>query len=148
MIAGLGHNGVVSTKAIMDTNIRSIKLEGGGRRYKRHSIELKRRIVEQTLVPGASVARIARENGINANQVFNWRKLYREGLLGSEGKTAANLLPVSVIAGRRPTAAVATAVCAKTTSGRIWLESAKGCLSIEGQPDPEALQQVLKHLLG
>lgn len=68
----------------MDTNIRSIKSVCRGRRYKRHSLEFKRRIVEQTLVPGASVARIAQEHGINANQVFNWRKLYREGLLGEE----------------------------------------------------------------
>jgi transposase len=34
----------------------------------------KRRIVEETLVEGASVARIARARGVNANQVFYWRK--------------------------------------------------------------------------
>ncbi len=130
------------------TEIGPVKFEGGGRRYKRHGIELKRRIVEQTLVPGASVARIAREHGINANQVFTWRKLYREGLLGSKGQTEANLLPVSVSTEGRAVAAVTTAVCAKTNSGRIWLESAKGCLSIEGQPDPAALRQVLERLLG
>lgn len=128
----------------MGTNIRSIKPVGGGRRYKRHSLELKRRIVEQTLVPGASVARIAREHGINANQVFNWRKLYREGLLGEDAK----LLPVSVIASTRVTAPSATTATARTTPGRIWLESPKGCLSIDGQPDPAALRMVLEHLLG
>jgi transposase len=127
----------------MDTNIRSIKPAGSGRCYQRHSLELKRRIVELTLTPGASVARIAREHDINANQVFNWRKLYREGLLGSEGQTAATLLPVTVSAGTRP-----TAVTAKTAAGRMWLESPKGCLSIDGQPDPVALRLVLEHLLG
>lgn len=128
----------------MDTNIRSIKPVGGGRRYKRHSRELKRRIVEQTLVPGASVARIAREHGINANQVFSWRKLYREGLLGEDAK----LLPVSVIAPTQATAPSATAATARTPLGRLWLESPKGCLSIDGQPDPVALRLVLEHLLG
>jgi transposase len=127
----------------MDTNIRAIKAGGKGRRYQRRSLELKRRIVEQTLVPGASVARIAREHGINANQVFNWRKLYREGLLGDDAK----LLPVTVIKQTRPTVAASIATD-RTTIGRLWLESPKGCLSIDGQPDPVALRLVLEHLLG
>ena len=131
----------------MDTNIRSIQPVGRERRYKRHSLELKRRVVEETLTPGASVARIAREHGINANQVFNWRKLYREGLLGEAGKTA-KLLPVTVIAQARPTATVPSAASARPGAGRLWLESAKGCLSIDGQPDPAALRLVLEHLLG
>ena len=45
----------------------------------RRSIAEKRRIVEQTLVEGASVARVARGHGINANQVFGWRRLYQAG---------------------------------------------------------------------
>ena len=40
----------------------------------RRSIAEKRRIVEETLVEGASVARVARAHGINANQVFGWRR--------------------------------------------------------------------------
>ncbi len=35
----------------------------------------RRRIVEETLVPGSSVAVVARMHGVNANQVFAWRKL-------------------------------------------------------------------------
>ena len=42
----------------------------------------KRRIVEETLVEGASVARVARAHGVNANQVFGWRRLYLAGRLG------------------------------------------------------------------
>ncbi len=53
----------------------------------------KRRIVEETLQPGASVAKVARAHGVNANQVFAWRRQYRQGLLGENGETA-NLLPV------------------------------------------------------
>ena len=92
---------------------------------------------------GASVARVAREHGINANQVFNWRKLYREGALGEDAK----LLPVTVIEQTRPTVAAPIAG-SRTIPGRLWLESPKGCLSIDGQPDPVALRLVLEHLLG
>ncbi len=34
----------------------------------------KRRIVEEAYCPGASVADVARSHGLNANQVFNWRR--------------------------------------------------------------------------
>jgi transposase len=39
----------------------------------RRSIAEKRRIVEQTLEPGASVARVAQAHGVNPNVVFHWR---------------------------------------------------------------------------
>lgn len=54
------------------------------RRLQRRPIQMKRWIVEQTLVPGASVAKVARRHGVNANQVFGWRKQYREGGLIDE----------------------------------------------------------------
>lgn len=61
----------------------------------RRSIAEKRRIVEETLVEGASVARIARVHGVNANQLFGWRRLYLSGRLG-EQKATMKLLPVRV----------------------------------------------------
>ena len=61
---------------------------------RRRSLEEKRRIVEETLESGASVARVARQHAVNANQVFYWRKKYREGRLG-KGRSS-NLLPVTV----------------------------------------------------
>jgi hypothetical protein len=54
------------------------------RRLQRRPIQMKRWIVEQTLVPGASVAKVAQRHGVNANQVFGWRKQYREGRLVDE----------------------------------------------------------------
>jgi transposase len=51
-----------------------------GKRKKRSALE-RRRTVEETLAPGASVARVARSHGINANQVFAWRKLHLAGKL-------------------------------------------------------------------
>jgi transposase-like protein len=61
----------------------------------RRSIADKRRIVEETLAEGASVARVARAHGINANQVFGWRRLYLAGRLG-DPKPGMKLLPVRV----------------------------------------------------
>src|SRR5437667_10043428 len=62
------------------------------------TIDEKQRIVEATLVEGASVARIARAHGINANQVFGWRKLYLAGRLGG-ARRAIQLVPGHVSEG-------------------------------------------------
>jgi transposase len=35
--------------------------------------------VAASLMPGASVARVARRYDVNANQVFAWRRRYRDG---------------------------------------------------------------------
>lgn len=60
------------------------------RRLKKWPAALKCRIVEETFVPGASVAAVARRN--NANQVFEWRKLYRQGKL-VKGNAATRPVP-------------------------------------------------------
>ena len=64
----------------------------------RRSAEEKRRIVEATLVPGASIARVAREHGVNANQVFQWRYEYRKQTSGVRSAAKAELLPVTLAA--------------------------------------------------
>lgn len=61
--------------------------------FKHRSMEEKRRIVEETLVPGASVSIVARRHDVNANQLFTWRRQYRRGELGG----GAALVPVGVI---------------------------------------------------
>src|SRR3954467_7195495 len=60
-----------------------------------HSVEKKRRIVEESLRPNASVTRVARAHGVNANQVFFWRKLYQQGLL-EPTRPKAELLSVQI----------------------------------------------------
>jgi transposase len=40
------------------------------------SVSEKRRIVERTVEPGVSVARVAQEEGVNANHIFLWRRSY------------------------------------------------------------------------
>ncbi|NLS55057.1 transposase, partial [Hafnia alvei] len=59
---------------------------GKHRRRPNFPREFKIALVERSLQPDVSVALLARENGINANLLFNWRHLYRKGL--SKGKKA------------------------------------------------------------
>jgi len=49
----------------------------------RRGLAEKRRIVEETLAEGTSVALVARTHGVNANLVFNWRRLLTTGSSGS-----------------------------------------------------------------
>ena len=63
------------------------------RRYRAWPESLKREIVAASLMPGASVARVARRYDVNANQVFAWRRRYRD--VASE-PAALRLLPVTV----------------------------------------------------
>jgi transposase-like protein len=65
-----------------------------GTRKRHRTVEERRKIVEETLLQGASVSRVARRHDVNANQVFHWRKLYQEGRLGSS--TTTGLLTVKV----------------------------------------------------
>jgi hypothetical protein len=74
---------------------------------RRRSVAERRRVVEQTLAPGASVARVARDHRVNANQVFHWRRLYQRGLLGGKVQPGGGLLPVKVSESAETTAMVA-----------------------------------------
>jgi transposase len=50
--------------------------------------------VAATLLPGASVSRVARRYDVNANQVFAWRRRYRDG---AAEPAELRLLPVRVM---------------------------------------------------
>lgn len=113
----------------------------------RRSIAEKRRIVEETLAPGASVARVARGHGINANQVFGWRRLYLTGRLG-EPKPGIKLLPVRVnehlavpLAGERGSADLSL-----PQPGTIHIELGQAQVRIAGSADPTLLRVLLECL--
>ena len=115
----------------------------------RRSIAEKRRIVEETLAPGASVARVARAHGINANQVFGWRRLYQAGRLG-EQKPGIKLLPVRV-SGDKSAAVVVeprvTDVC-QAQAGMIHVEFRQAQVRIEGNADAALVRVLLECLRG
>jgi transposase len=113
----------------------------------RRSIAEKRRIVEETLAPGASVARVARVHGVNANQVFGWRRLYLAGRLG-EQKPGIKLLPVRV-SERKPAPVVVEAAATdfpQPQSSTIHIELRQAQVRIEGQVDPALVRVLLECL--
>ena len=112
---------------------------------RRRSIEEKRRIVEETLA-GASVARVARRHEVNANQVFYWRKKYREGRLGVS--RSSKLLPVTVSDIPRSKSEPGRCASTRGVSGALEIQLPKGQLRVTGKVDAEALRTVLECLLG
>jgi transposase len=67
----------------------SIELDGEGVRRRRRSwsADAKKRIVEETLQPGASVSTVARRHDINANLLFTWRRQIGGGLAARDAVT-------------------------------------------------------------
>lgn len=109
--------------------------------YRSHALEFKRQVVLQSLQPGASVARVARFHDLNANQLFGWRKAFREGLLDDEDRPA--LLPVTVIDAQPTQAVMAAMPNPATPTGVILLERGDTRCRIEGRPDADTLRLVL-----
>lgn len=146
---------MVAREVMVDSS-SVIKVEESERQ--RRSIAEKRRIVELATQPGASVAQVARQHGVNANQVYHWRNLYRDGRLGEKklGKRkddSIRLLPVSVSepatgsalhTGSKPLSV--STVMPTTTAGVIYLEFPKVHLRIESGVDAELVRVVLEML--
>jgi transposase len=126
----------------MDTKIQSVIPAHKRGPYRQHSTEFKRAVVAKSFEDGASVARLAREFNINANQVFTWRKQFAD-LHGAVKETpAAALLPVTVM--DEPAAADEHVL---PTPGVIVLTVATAQLRLEGSIDSATLAQVLARLL-
>ena len=69
------------------------------RRNQRWPEALKREIVVATLQPGASVAIVARQYDVNANQVFAWRRRFRDAAKPSlSSPSRPTLVPVTITA--------------------------------------------------
>lgn len=107
----------------------------------------KRRIVEQTLSSDLSVAMIARQHGVNANQVFYWRKLYRAGqLTASEQSNQVRYLPVAVAEDVAPSEAPDESV---SSAGHVTINiEIPGCalVSVEGAVDGSIIRAVMESL--
>lgn len=120
---------------------------------KRWSVEEKRRIVELTLVPGASVARTAQAEGVNANQVFLWRRAYRKGellpgsallpvVIETDGSGCADLTLGLEVAQGEPEQPVPV-----SPSGAIHIEfPGRAAISVERGADRALLRTILESL--
>jgi transposase len=126
----------------MDTYTQPVTTK---RQYR--SLEEKLRIVREALSEGASVARVARAHGVNANLLFNWCRRYRAGRLGGCGET--KLLPLR-ISGEGSTALPAPlpepGSLPTSSSGTIHIQLPHAQVRVEGNPDAALLRVLLECL--
>ena len=124
----------------MDTYTQPVPAK---RRYL--GLEQKRRMVEETLAEGASVAQIARMHGVNANLLFNWRKLYRAGQLCGRGGN--KLLPVRVTTEDTPRPFTpGVSAWPASSPGTIHIQLQNGQVRVDGSADPGLVRVVLECL--
>jgi transposase len=126
----------------MDTYTQPVTTK---RQYR--SLEEKQRIVGEALSDGASVARVARAHGVNANLVFNWCRLYRAGRLGR--RSEAKLLPVRV-AGESSTPPPASwsepGGLLASSAGTIHIQLQHAQVRVESGANPVLLRVLLECL--
>jgi transposase len=145
-----------------DTDIKDKAGESGERAgNRRYSSAFKRKVVKESLVPGASVSVVARRHDINSNIVFRWRKEFRDGKLGKvlskKGLAEAGFIEVDLVgdasgvrllpAPREPggeSVKAAGPAAGGKTPGLIEIETAGGVkLRLSGRVDDRTLRRVL-----
>jgi transposase len=146
-----------------DTDIKDKAGESGEKAgNRRYSPAFKRKVVKESLVPGASVSVVARRHDINSNIVFRWRKEFREAEHDREVQSkkgladagfvevdlvgdasGVRLLPAPQKPGGESVKAAGPAADGKTP-GLIEIETAGGVkLRLSGRVDDRALRRVL-----
>lgn len=108
------------------------------------SRDFKIALVAQSMQPGVSVAQLARENNINDNLLFNWRRRYQQKLSGTPVSTPA-LIPVTLTATER---AVSPLTPSAEESPCCELVLPAGTLRISGKLTPELLQMLIQEMQG
>jgi transposase len=124
-----------------------------GSRRRTYDAAFKRHLVELSLAPGASVARIALDHRMNANILFKWRRYHLRALAQSAAKPATGLLPITVMEPERMAedtpalrAASGRKARAPVLAGLIEIDLPLGRLRLTGAVDPVALRVVIEIL--
>jgi transposase len=129
---------------------------------RQHEKSFKAELVEQCLMPGASVAAVALAGGVNANLLFKWRRdhLRSKRLSGAASSSSTVLVPVQVTTGMdcgvgqsrssasSPASAPLAVVTQRATrvAGTIELDFAGAALRLRGPVDEASLCSVLRAL--
>ena len=121
----------VSASGIVDT-----KEQLGPTKRRQYSEALKRQMVAETQLPGASVSIVARRHDVNSNQLFRWRRQ----LLPKAAIESGAMLPVAVAPDEgRP----------RRTDREGVIEIAFGCgarVRLRGEVSSQTLRQVIELL--
>lgn len=122
----------------MEPPRQAVGIEGTAERRRRRlwSVEEKRRIVAETLEPGASVSMVARRHDVNANMLFTWRRQAEAGF-----SSAVTLVPAAIIA--EPAAPLSSASSAPPGRMEIVLTGG-GRVIVGADVDVSVLARVLK----
>jgi transposase len=104
------------------------------------------RFFSSLLEAGASVARVARRHAVNANQVFYWRKKYREGRLGKN--RSSKLLPVTLSDISGSTSERVGYASSPSAVGSMEIKLCKGTLRVAGNVDLVVLRTAIECLVG
>lgn len=121
-------------------------MDTSGKRRRSWSTEVKRKIAEESFEGNSSVAQLGQKYAVNANQIFLWRKQYREERLGNS--TSTSLLPVTVSKELVVKVANPRTTSCQVPVGTLKIELAKGNLRIAGSVDLAILRAALECLLG
>lgn len=102
-------------------------------------------IVNLTLQPGASVALAARAHGLNANQVFKWRRAFERGELVDSSAACAALPPVTASAPTEAEIREPAPQQQPVASGSIRIEfPGRAMIGVESWADPVLLRLILE----
>ena len=121
------------------------------KRRRRFTKDYRRQVVQETLVPEASVAAVALKHRLNASQVFTWRRQLLPALAPKRARSV-KLLPVTITdSGEIPAPAADSGapghrVRRHRRCGTIEIELNGARLVLKGAVDAEALRIVLAAL--
>jgi transposase len=144
-----GHFDGVHQSEMVDTEnkARENGVKAGDPARRTYSQAFKRNLVRLTFEPRASVARIAREHGINANLLFKWRGQQVPDVAKSGGRAALPpLLPVTVDADAQAIVAAlpkAMVPAVGREGSVIEIEMAGARIVLRGGVDARALRVVV-----
>jgi transposase len=122
----------------MDGSAQSnIKPEAVAAKRRKWSTEGRRRIVQASLKSGTTVDAVARIYGVNASQIYAWRKQHRQRM--QESKRAA-LLPVQMTEGAQ------IAVPKAEQESSLVIEGRGARVSVSGHIEEAVIRTVLECL--
>ena len=111
----------------------------GERRRRSWTRDEKRRIVDESLQAGASIAKVARRHELNANLLFTWRR--QMGVEPTERKEPVEIVPVTIARG------LATEGHCPGAAGRMEIVLSEGArIIVWAGVETAALARVLKAL--
>ncbi len=100
------------------------------------------------MVPGASIARLAHEHGVNPTQVFEWRYEHRKRSSGTPEHVKADMLLVTLAAETHTPSAAEVAPPAAPSSGSIYIElPGRAVISIESGVATSPIRAGIESLL-